>query len=58
MFGKRTEYSSLEEAWVCGSQLVYISGRKDVLGYADISNDAKFEEWIKQGLDTAVFQLS
>ena len=58
LFGKRTEYSSLEEAFACGSQLVYISGTKDALRYADINSDAEFEEWVKDGLDAGIFQLS
>jgi hypothetical protein len=55
-FGKRTVYTSLEEAWVCGSQLVCIIGETDKLRYADISNDAAFEEWANEGLKAGIFQ--
>jgi hypothetical protein len=57
MFGKRTVYTSLEEAWVCGSQLVCIIGETDKLRYADIRSDTAFEEWVKNGLDAGIFRV-
>ena len=57
LFGKRTEYSSVEEARICGSQLVYISGNEERLLYADISSRDKFDEWVKNGLDAGIFQV-
>jgi hypothetical protein len=58
MFGKRTVNSSLEEAWVCGSQLVCIIGETDKPRDADIISDTKFDEWVNEGLEAGIFQFS
>jgi hypothetical protein len=55
-FGKRTEYVSLEDAWVCGSQLVCLSRNEDMLRYADITSNDRLEEWLNNGLAAGIFK--
>jgi hypothetical protein len=57
MFGKRTVYTSLEEAWICGSQLVCISRDDEELRYVDIRSDDDLEQWVNNGIDAGMFQV-
>jgi hypothetical protein len=56
-FGKRTEYTSLEEAFVCGSQLVCITKDSVLLRYADVCSNDEHETWVKNGIDAGIFQV-